>query len=171
MTGQIEKVDMHNSIVLPLVKSLGSLINIIDKAAEYAVEKKIDDATILNSRLTFDMLPFVAQIQIATDNAKGGGARLSGVEIPKFEDNEKTLEELKARVQKTIDFLNSLDAKSFENTETKDIVLTFGPNSYPFKGINYVFNFVLPNVYFHISIAYAILRQNGVPLGKRDYLG
>jgi hypothetical protein len=117
------------------------------------------------------MLPLKAQVYIATDGAKGCGARLAGVDIPKFEDVEVTFAELKTRVAKTIAFLKTLDRKSFAGAENKDIVLKFPNATLEYKGGDYVNKFVLPNVYFHITIAYGILRNLGVKLGKPDYLG
>jgi hypothetical protein len=117
------------------------------------------------------MLPLKAQVYIATDGAKGCGARLAGVEIPKYEDTETTFPELKARVNKTIAFLKSLERKSFAGAENKEIVLKFPNTTFEFNGADYVGKFVLPNVYFHITTAYGILRNRGVALGKPDYLG
>jgi hypothetical protein len=117
------------------------------------------------------MLPLKSQVYIATDGAKGCGARLAGVDIPKYEDTEATFPELKARIAKTIAFLKSLDRKAFAGSETKHIVLKFPSSTMEFNGADYVGQFVLPNTYFHITTAYGILRNRGVALGKGDYLG
>jgi uncharacterized protein len=117
------------------------------------------------------MLPLKAQVYIATDGAKGCGARLAGVDIPKYEDTETTFADLRGRVAKTIAFLNSLDRKKFAGAENKEIVLKFPNTTFEFNGADYVGKFVLPNVYFHITTAYGILRNRGVALGKPDYLG
>lgn len=164
------QINMYNACVPGLVRSVGNLVKILEKAKTYAAEKNISDETILGLRLVADMLPLWRQITIVSDNLKGAAARLGGVDMPKYEDNEKTIDELIARLDKTIDFVNSLDPKGFENSETKEIVLNFGPVKYEFTGYTYLTGFVLPNIYFHISIAYAILRANGVPLGKLDFL-
>jgi hypothetical protein len=117
------------------------------------------------------MLPLKNQVYIATDGAKGCGARLAGVEIPKYEDVETSFAELEARVAKTIAFLKSLDRKAFVGAESKEIVLKFPSATLEYSGADYLGNFVLPNVYFHITTAYGILRNRGVALGKQDYLG
>lgn len=165
------KLDMYNASIIPLSRGLQNLSKILDKAIEMRGAKNLNDATILNARLVFDMLPFSRQIQICCDTAKGAAARLSGTDAPVHEDNEVTLEELKARIEKTLGFINSVPAEKFEGTETKEIVLKFGPNEFPFVGYSYLTGFVLPNFYFHSSIAYALLRQNGLNLGKADFLG
>src|SRR5258708_21399963 len=124
----------------------------------------------VDARLAPDMLPLKAQVYIATDTAKGCGARLAGVEIPKYEDSETTFAELQARVAKTIAFLKTLDRRAFTGSESKEIVLKFPNVTFEFSGADYVGKFVLPNAYFHITTAYAILRNRGVALGKGDYL-
>jgi uncharacterized protein len=123
------------------------------------------------ARLIADMLPLSAQIQIACDTAKGAAARLAGVEVPKHEDTEATLAELKARVAKTLDFIKTIKSEQLQGAETREIVLKFPQTTLKFTGINYLTNFVLPNFFFHVTTAYALLRKNGVDLGKRDFLG
>ena len=123
------------------------------------------------ARLASDMLPLKAQVYIATDGAKGCGARLAGVEIPKYEDTETSFADLRARCAKTIAFLKSLDRAAFKGAEDKQVVLKFPNTTFEFNGADYVGKFVLPNVYFHITTAYGILRNKGVALGKSDYLG
>ena len=117
------------------------------------------------------MLPLSSQVQIASDNAKGATGRLSGREIPKFEDSESTFDELKARIAKTVDFISSVGAGEIDGSEEKEIVLTIGGNPMTFTGQSYLVNFALPNFYFHVTTAYDILRHKGVPIGKRDYMG
>jgi uncharacterized protein len=156
--------DIYDATVPSLIHMLGSLSNVLSKGEAHG---GIDPN---EARLAPDMLPLKAQVYIATDGAKGCGARLAGVDIPKFEDVEVTFAELKARVAKTIAFLKTLDRKSFAGAENKDIVLKFPNATLEYKGGDYVNKFVLPNVYFHITIAYGILRNQGVALGKPDYL-
>jgi hypothetical protein len=156
--------DIYDATIPSLIHMLGSLCNVLSKGEAHG---GIDPN---EARLAPDMLPLKAQVYIATDGAKGCGGRLAGVEVPKYEDVETTFPELKARVQKTIAFLKTLDRKNFAGAENKDIVLKFPSNTLEFKGGDYVNKFVLPNVYFHITIAYGILRNMGVKLGKPDYL-
>jgi hypothetical protein len=157
--------DIYDASIPPLIHMLSSLSNILSKGEAHG---GIDPA---EARLAPDMLPLKAQVYIATDGAKGCGARLAGVDIPKYEDIETTFPELKARVAKTIAFLKGLDRKKFAGAESKEIVLKFPNSTFEFNGATYVGNFVLPNVFFHITIAYGILRNRGVALGKPDYLG
>jgi hypothetical protein len=157
--------DIYDASIPPLIHMLGSLCNILSKGEAHG---GIDPS---EARLAPDMLPLKAQVYIATDGAKGCGARLAGVDIPKYDDTETTFAELKARVKKTIAFLKSLDRKSFAGAENKEIVLKFPNTTFEFNGADYVGRFVLPNAYFHISTAYGILRNRGVKLGKPDYLG
>ena len=154
-----------------LTHALNNLAIQLDKANAHAERKKVDFTNFANARLIADMLPLTAQIQIACDNAKGAVARLAGVEAPKHEDNEKTYAELKARIGKTLDFIKSVPADKFAGAETREIVLKFPNLTLNFKGHDYLTKFVLPNVYFHLTTAYAILRANGVELGKPDFLG
>ncbi|HJT42379.1 MAG TPA: DUF1993 domain-containing protein [Rhizomicrobium sp.] len=157
--------DIYDASIPPLIHMLGGLSNILTKGEAHG---GIDPA---EARLAPDMLPLKAQVYIATDTAKGCGARLAGVEIPKYEDIETSFADLKARVAKTIAFLKSLDRKAFPGSETKHIVLKFPNVTFEFNGADYVGNFVLPNAYFHITTAYGILRNRGVALGKGDYIG
>lgn len=157
--------------VTPLVRALNNLSNILKIGAEHADIKKIEHSVLLNSRLFPDMFPLVRQVQIATDMSKGGVARLAGIEIPKFDDNETTFEELQARIAKTIAFLQTVKPEQFEGAETKDITINVRKVDVHFKGQAYLLNWVFPNVYFHVTTAYNILRHNGVELGKPDFLG
>ena len=156
--------DIYDATIPSLIHMLGSLCNVLSKGEAHG---GIDPN---EARLAPDMLPFKNQIYIATDVSKGCGGRLAGVEVPKFEDVETTYPELKARVQKTIAFLKTLDRKDFAGAENKDIVLKFPNATVEYKGGDYVNKFVLPNVYFHITTAYGILRNRGVQLGKPDYM-
>ena len=156
---------IYDACIPPLIHMLGSLSSILAKGEAHG---GIDPA---EARLAPDMLPLKSQVYIATDSAKGCGGRLAGVEIPKYEDTENTFPELKARVAKTIVFLKSLDRAKFAGSENKQIVLKFPNATFEYTGTDYVNNFVLPNVYFHITTAYGILRNRGVALGKSDYLG
>lgn len=152
-------------------RSLINLTTQLDKAAAYAERKKFDSKALADARLTADMLPFTSQVQIACDTAKGAVARLAGIEPPKHEDNEKTLAELKARVAKTLDFIGTVKEAQFTGAETREVVLKFPSVTLKFSGLDYVTRFALPNFYFHATMAYALLRENGVELGKVDFLG
>jgi hypothetical protein len=162
---------MYQASIPVFVRMLGNLSNILAKAGTFADEKKIEPAVLVNARLAPDMYPLSRQIQIATDAVKGCAARLAGVEIPSFPDTESTLPELEERVAKTVKFLKSITASQVDGTEDKTITLKIGGNELSFKGQFYLLNFVLPNLYFHITTTYAILRHNGVALGKMDYIG
>ena len=133
--------------------------------------KKFETGVYLNARLAPDMLPFTKQIQIACDGAKFGVARLAGVDSPKFEDNETTLAELRERIAKTVAYVKSVPAAQIDGTEDKDVVIPRRDGSMTLKGEFYLKHFVLPNFFFHVTTAYALLRHNGVELGKGDYLG
>ncbi|MCJ0763400.1 DUF1993 domain-containing protein [Variovorax terrae] len=161
-----------SSASLPIFKSmLGNLSHFLDKAQAHAEAKKFDAAVLLQCRLAPDMLPFTRQVLIACDGPKLGVARLSGVEAPKFEDNEATLPELKARIEKTLAYLESVPAERLDGTEDKEITFPVGrEKTRTMKGEAYLKHWVLPNFFFHVTTAYAILRHNGVALGKTDYL-
>ena len=151
---------------------LTALSGVLDKAAAFAAAKKIDAAVLPQWRLAPDMFSLSRQVQIACDQAKNGSARLAGVEPPRFEDNETTIDQLKARIAKTIDFVKSVDAKQIDGSGDREITFPLGPtNKGHMKGDDYLVHFVLPNFYFHLTAAYAILRQCGVEVGKRDFLG
>lgn len=144
---------------------------LLDKGSAYAEAKKFDVGVLLTARLAPDMHPIPKQIQIASDAAKGAAARLAGVDIPSFPDTETTLDELKTRIAKTIDFMNGLDAAAFEGAEAREIVLKLGPQEIKMSGADYLFTIALPNFFFHLTTTYNILRHNGVEVGKRDFLG
>ena len=151
---------------------LNALVGVLDKAAAFAAAKKIDPAVLPQYRLAPDMFALARQVQVACDMAKNGGARLAGVEPPKFEDNEKTNDELKARVARTLAFVKSLDAGKIDAAAEREITFPLGPtNKGHMKGSDFLNHFVLPNFYFHLTAAYAILRHCGVEIGKRDFLG
>jgi uncharacterized protein len=162
---------MYDVAVPAATQILGSVSTILDKAASYCEEKKIDPAVLVNFRLAADMFPLGRQIQIMTDQAKGMMARLAGVEIPSYDDTETTLPQLQARLAKTLDYVKSFKQDQFDGTEGKEIILKIGGNELKLTGRQYLINFFLPNFYFHASTAYDILRHAGVPLGKRDFLG
>jgi uncharacterized protein len=164
---QISVYTMTVESFLPLLKSLSKQL---DKAAEFATAKKIDSAVLGNARLAPDMFPLIKQVQLTTDFAKSGTARLAGLEVPKFEDNEQTLAELQARIKKTIDFVSGIKADAFKGAEDRDIVIPMRDTKLEMKGLDYLRNFVLPNFYFHLTTVYGILRHNGVEVGKRDFL-
>jgi uncharacterized protein len=158
-------------LILSLQRSLKNLDTIVSRAETYTTEREINPDVLIRGRLRPDMLPFVAQIRIATDTAKGAAARLSGNELPKWADDESSFAEVHERLNKAIDYLGTFNPAQFEGAEERNIELKFGPREFKFSGKDYVTNFVLPNFYFHISIAYAILRYNGLDIGKLDFLG
>lgn len=164
-------LSMYQASIPVFLHVFENLSKILDKGLAFANEKKIDPNVLINDRLAPDMLPLARQIQIASDGAKGCGARLSGTDIPSYEDNETTFEQLQDRLAKTVSFLKTLKAEQIDGSENKDISLKIGGQERNFKGQDYLLNFVLPNLYFHTSIAYAILRHNGVDFGKKDFLG
>jgi uncharacterized protein len=164
-------ISMYEVSVGTFVRTLNNLIAILEKGAAHAEAKKIDPAVFVNSRLFPDMLPLTKQVQIATDSAKGGAARLAGVEIPKYEDTETTFPELIGRVRKTIAFLDGLAPKQFEGSEDRPVTIQVRNEPTTFKGMPYLLHTALPNFYFHVVTAYDILRSSGVDIGKHDYLG
>ena len=164
-------LSMYQASVPVFIQGLTGLGGVIDKAAAHAAERNIDPAALLQARLYPDMFPFARQVQIATDFAKGGAARLAGVEFPAYEDSETSFEELKARVDKTIAFLRTLDAAQIDGSEERDISLVRRGETSIVKGQAYLLEQAMPNFYFHITTAYAIQRHNGVEVGKRLVLG
>ena len=164
-------LSMYQASVPVFIQGLTGLGGVIDKASAHAAERKIDPAALLQARLYPDMFPFARQVQIATDFAKGGAARLAGVEFPAYEDSETSFEELKARVDKTIAFLRTLDAAQIDGSEERDISLVRRGETSIVKGQAYLLEQAMPNFYFHITTAYAIQRHNGVEVGKRVFLG
>jgi hypothetical protein len=164
-------IDMYKASVPVVLNALTNLKAILGKAEAWAAEKNVKEATVLNARLALDMLPFSKQIQLVSDTAKGLAARLGGVENPSYADEEATFADLHERLQKTIDFVKSVDAKGFEGSETREIVMKFPNRTLEFTGLNYLTGFGIPNLFFHVTTAYAILRHSGVPIGKNDFLG
>jgi hypothetical protein len=164
-------VSMFTASVPVYTQFLTSLSAILKKAAAHAEAKKIDPSILINARLSPDMFALARQVQIATDHAKGSLARLAGVEIPSYADTEATFDELEARIQKTLAYVKTFKPEQIDGTEGKEIVLTFGTQKFPFNGQTYLIQFALPNFYFHTTMAYAILRENGVDVGKRDFMG
>lgn len=164
-------LSMYDASIPTLKHMLGSLSAILGKAEAHATSKKIDPSVFVGARLYPDMFALAKQIQIATDQAKGGTARLAGIEIPKFEDTESSFDELQARIAKTIAFLDSVKAEQINGSENRAIELDLHGTKMNFKGADYLITWVLPNFYFHVTTAYNILRHNGVEIGKKDYLG
>jgi len=164
-------ISMYQASVPVFIRMLTNLKGILGKAAAHAPAKKIDESVLLNARLYPDMFPLVKQVQIATDFARGTGARLSGTEPPSYEDNEKSLAELVARVERTLDFLRTLKPAAIDGSETREIVRPVRGEPKKFTGINYLLQYAMPNFYFHTTTAYAILRHSGVELGKGDFIG
>jgi hypothetical protein len=165
------KTSMHAFSVELFSNALGNLAWILERGAASAASRKIEPAVLLAARLAPDMLPLTRQIQIAGDLAKNSVARLAGQEPPRYEDNETTIEQLRARLARTIDFLKSVPASAFEGAESRDIKLPAGERTLEFKGLAFLQTWAIPNVFFHVTTAYNILRHNGVDLGKRDFIG
>ena len=164
-------ITMYDFSIPVLIRGLTNMSAVLDKGAAHAAAKKFDPSVLATSRLFPDMHPLVRQVQIACDTAKGAGARLAGIEVPKHEDTEVSFAELKARIAKTVDFLKTINAAQLKDVETRDIEIKFPNGSWKFTGLSYLTGFVLPNFYFHTSIVYALLRKAGVEVGKGDYLG
>jgi hypothetical protein len=165
-------ITMHAASVPVFQQMLGGLGNILAKAEAHAVDRKIDPNALLQARLFPDMFTFTRQVQIACDFARGVSARLAGAEVPVYEDKEQSFEELRALVAKTIAFIGSLDAPRFAGSEDRAIVTRPGtPRERTFTGHAYLLTYGLPQFFFHVSTAYALLRHNGLEIGKRDYMG
>ena len=164
-------ISMYQASVPRFVNILGNLSNILDKAQAHVDAKKLDVASLTGYRLFPDMLPMTTQVLIACDTAKGVVARLAGLEIPVYEDTEKTLADLKARIAKTIAFIQSVSAEQIDGTEEKAIVTKRGDKETHYKGMQFLLGHAIPNFYFHVTTTYNILRHNGVEIGKRDFLG
>jgi hypothetical protein len=164
-------LSMYQASAPVFVRGFGNLTAILDKAAKWSEDKKIDQSVLVNARLAADMFPLSRQVQIASDGAKGCVARLAGIDVPSFPDNEANFADLQARIKKTVDFIQTVKPQQIDGSEDKAISLKAGPRELSFKGQAYLTNFVLPNFYFHITTTYAILRHNGLDVGKMDYLG
>jgi uncharacterized protein len=165
-------MSMSSASISVFEVGLNTLAALLDKAAAYAEAKRFDPAVLLSTRLYPDMFPFTRQVQSVCDQAKNGGSRLCGIDPPRFEDNEKTIPELKERIAKTLAFVKTLDTKKIDESADREITFPLGPtNKGHMKGADYLNHFVLPNYYFHLTTAYNILRQSGVEIGKRDFIG
>jgi len=164
-------ISIHQATVASYGVSLKAFLAILDKAAAHAAAHKFDPSIYMTLRLRPDMLAFARQVQIFCDNAKNSTARLAGVEAPRFEDAEASLDELKARIQKTLDFLATVKGADLEAGANREIVFPVGPNKMQMLGANYLLHWALPNFYFHLTTAYGLLRYAGVDVGKRDFLG
>src|SRR5271170_1745094 len=161
-------LSMYQASIPTFIHGLNNLSAILTKAAAYAEAKKIDPSVLVGARLAPDMFPLSRQIQIATDGVKGGAARLAGIDVPSYADTETTFDELQARIAKTIAFLQSVSAKQIDGSEERAISFKGGARDWNFKsGHDYLLTFVIPNFYFHVTTAYAILRHNGLDIGKK----
>lgn len=164
-------LSMYQASVPVFLRMLSNLAIVLDKTMAHVTARKIEPAALLGARLYPDMFPLIRQVQLAADFAKNSAARLAGVDLPKFADTETSFEELKARIAKTTEFLNTLKPGQIDGTEQKEITFPVAGQPTTFQGQQYLFNSALPNFFFHLTTAYAILRHNGVDLGKRDFLG
>ena len=165
------QITLYGTASTTSIRAMSALDGIIDKAVASAEARKIDPAVLLASRLAPDMFPLLRQIQIACDFGKGPMARLAGIENPKFEDVETTFPELKARIARVLEFVHSVPESSFAGAEDRDITIQAGPRTLQFKGLPYLVSYSIPNLFFHMSMSYAILRHNGVDIGKKDFIG
>lgn len=164
-------ISMYHASVPTFVRMLSNLAVVLQKAEAHAEARKIDSAVLLSCRLYPDMYPLTKQVQIASDNAKGAGARLAGIDPPSFADTEATFPELQERIRKTVAFLQTIKPEQIDGSEARDIKMVFPSMTLEFKGQGYLLDFAQPNIAFHVSMAYAILRHNGVEIGKGDFLG
>ena len=162
---------MYDTTVPVLIHFVKGLSAILKKAEEHCAAKKIDPNAILGARLFPDMFAFTRQVQLVTDFAKGMGARLAGIPVPSFADEEKTFAELQARLARTVDFLGTLTKEQFADAATRTVTIKVAGQDMSFAGADYAATYALPNFYFHLSTAYNILRHNGIELGKKDYMG
>ena len=164
-------ISMYQASAPRFANTLKNLSAILGKAQAHCEARKIDPLVLTGARLYPDMFALARQVQVACDSAKGAVARLAGVDIPKHEDTEKTFEELQARIAKTLEFIATVKPAQVDGSEEKDVVLKLQGRDVPFKGLQYLLGFAWPNFYFHATTAYAILRHNGVEVGKRDFIG
>jgi hypothetical protein len=162
---------MYEASIPVFIHTLTNLKAILQKGGSHAETKKFDASVLVNGRLAPDMFALSRQVQIASDAAKGAAARLSGSEPPKFEDTEKTLDELVARIDKTIDYLKSFKSEQLDGSEARTITLNTPRGALTFNGLNFLRHWALPNFFFHVTTTYNVLRHNGVEIGKADYLG
>ena len=164
-------ISMYAASVPLFRHRLGALAAVMAKGAAHAQERGIDPASLLETRLAPDMFALTRQVQIASDQAKGGAARLAGVEAPKFADTESSFAELDQRIARTLAFLDTIAPERIDGSETREIVLTFPQRELRFTGQQYLIGYLIPNLLFHCTMAYAILRHAGVKLGKADFIG
>lgn len=164
-------ISMYQASVPVFIRMLNNLIEILEKAAAHAEARKIDPAVLLASRLYPDMFALTRQVQIVSDTAKGGAARLAGMEPPVYEDKETTFPELIERLRKTIAYLNTFKPGQIDGSEKREVTLKVRDRTLTLDGLTFLLNRALPNLYFHVSTAYGILRHNGIEIGKKDYLG
>ncbi|MFH1812602.1 MAG: DUF1993 family protein [Pseudomonadota bacterium] len=164
-------ISMYEASVPVFVRVLENMSAVLDKAAAHAAARRIDESVFIHARLAPDMFALPRQVQIATDIVKGGAARLAGAEVPRWEDDEATFAELQARIAKAIDFVQGFGAAQIDGSEERDITIRLAGRDAHFKGLRYLLDFVLPNLYFHATTTFAILRHNGVEIGKMDFLG
>ena len=162
---------LYQCSIPKFISGLNNLANILTKGAEHSSERDIDESIFINFRLYPNMLPLSFQVQAATDFVKRGAARMAAIDFPSYEDNETSFADLQTRIEETMMFLASVPEENIEKHENDDIVFQAGPYDFKFNGLDYVNSWVMPNLYFHITTAYNILRHNGVDLGKLDYLG
>ena len=165
------QISMYQASAVSFANILTNLLAVLKKGEAFAIAKKIDPAVLVNARLAPDMFPLARQVQIATDQAKGCVSRLAGLEPPKYEDNEQTFPELYARLEKTIAYVNSIKSAQIDGSEQRKIELQQRTGVRTFQGMGYLLDYVYPNFYFHVTTAYAILRHNGVEVGKGDFIG
>ena len=164
------RISMYQASAPRFAHTLRNLSAILDKAQAYAEAKKLEPSVLGAQRLIADMFPLARQVQIACDTAKGAVARLAGIEIPQHADTEQTIPELKARIAKVLDFIESVPAAKIEGSDEREVVMKMRGQDMKFQGFQYLAGHALPNFYFHVTTAYNILRSNGVEIGKRDYL-
>jgi hypothetical protein len=164
-------ISMYQASVPPFIRALNNLAAILEKGAAHAQARKVDEAVLLNSRLYLDMFPLTRQVQIATDTARSGAGRLASADFPSYEDKEVTFADLVQRVRNTVAYLETLKPAQIDGSEEKTITWQTRSSSKSMAGLPYLMNHLLPNVHFHVTTAYAILRHNGVELGKKDFLG
>jgi hypothetical protein len=164
-------ISMHAASVPLFTQMLGALSAVLDKGAAFAAAKSFDASVLLSSRLAPDMFPLVKQVQVATDMSKGCLARLAGVEIPVYADDETTIDQLKARIAKTVAYLESFEPEQIDGAAAREITLKLRRGDIHFTGMRYLVNWTIPHFTFHCATAYDILRHNGVEIGKRDYIG
>ncbi|HBN9710977.1 TPA: DUF1993 family protein [Pseudomonas aeruginosa] len=164
-------LSIYQASIPTFLRTIGNLSAILKKAATHAEAKNIDPRVFIDARLAPDMYPLARQVQIASDAAKGAGARLAGLEVPSYADTETTFDELQARIARTVEFLEGIREEQLDGAEERNVTLKVRGQEISFNGRDFLFGFALPNFFFHVTTAYAILRHNGVELGKMDFLG